>query len=129
MATPEFRVRPVTRYIVTRYTSESRDGAQHIGLETLGEFCSEKYAEQVAEALRGKPVRAQLGDVIKVDGMDGEIWAVHEWPGRRLFDVSFPGTSRNSARVEDTGAPYSALTDNAIVHEEPAAENAAVAKW
>ncbi len=49
MSQPEFRVRPVIRHIVTRY-SPPCDG--NASLETLGEFDSEQYAEIVAEALR-----------------------------------------------------------------------------
>lgn len=50
MTTPEFRVRPVIRHIVTRFTSDPERGAS--SLETLGEFANEGYAEIVAEALR-----------------------------------------------------------------------------
>jgi hypothetical protein len=54
MQKPEFRVRPVIRHVVTRYTpSHSPEPGVINGpsLETLGEFDSEGYAEIVKEAL------------------------------------------------------------------------------
>lgn len=43
----EFRVRPVTRYIVTKYTADLAAAS----VETVGEFPNEQYAEMVADAL------------------------------------------------------------------------------
>lgn len=54
MSTPEFRVRPVIRHIVTRYTpsySPEPGCVNGSSLETLAEFDSEGYAEIVREAL------------------------------------------------------------------------------
>lgn len=49
----EIRVRPVTRYVVTRYT-EDYDGEQLRGQahECLGEFSNEPHAAWVAEAAK-----------------------------------------------------------------------------
>jgi hypothetical protein len=58
METTEIRVRPVVRHVVTRYKQaeigKGPDGLPRYsaGLETLGEFDSEEYAEQVAGAMR-----------------------------------------------------------------------------
>lgn len=51
METIEYRVRQVTRFVVTRYT-ESENSAS---LETLGEFDSERFAYEVAQAMRSAP--------------------------------------------------------------------------
>ena len=48
----EVRVRPVTRYVVTRYESAHPDGCSYSGSEPLGEFDNERAAERVAAALR-----------------------------------------------------------------------------
>ena len=49
----EIRVRPVTRYVVTRYEGEVReDGRCSAGCSSLGEFDHEYYAERVAAAVR-----------------------------------------------------------------------------
>jgi hypothetical protein len=49
----EVRVRPVVRYIVTRYESGQKpDGASYGGCETIGEFANEGTADTVAMALR-----------------------------------------------------------------------------
>lgn len=61
MQLPEFRVRPVIRHVVTRYTPadplppgvNSAEGSRG-SLQTLGEFDSEGYAEIVREALAEK---------------------------------------------------------------------------
>jgi hypothetical protein len=66
MSNPEFRVRPVIRHVVTRYTKAeplppgccSTDGPRG-GLETLGEFDSEGYADIVAEALAEKAAQRE----------------------------------------------------------------------
>jgi hypothetical protein len=47
----EYRVRPVVRYVVTRYTEYPEMNATGSS-ERLGEFDSESYAETVASALR-----------------------------------------------------------------------------
>lgn len=47
----EYRVIPVTRYIVTKYESgmsENSDGTTGRSVETIGEFQSEKLAYEVA---------------------------------------------------------------------------------
>lgn len=50
--TVEYRVRPVTRYHVTRFESELHEsGAESAGCESLGEFDNEQQAFKVAEAL------------------------------------------------------------------------------
>jgi HEAT repeat protein len=66
MTTPEFRVRPVIRHVVTRYSTDDRGAS----LETLGEFNHEEYADIVAEALRERAapreyviVRQKLGEI------------------------------------------------------------------
>lgn len=46
MKTIEYRVRPVTRYIVTRYYTED----DSCGCEALGEFDSEAMADRAMEA-------------------------------------------------------------------------------
>jgi hypothetical protein len=76
MSNPEFRVRPVVRHVVTRYTRAEplppgvNADTPRGGLETLGEFDSEGYAEIVAEALAEKAapreyviVQSTLGEV------------------------------------------------------------------
>jgi len=45
----EFRVRPVTRWIVTRYENDSE--TESGSLETLGEYSNEWYAKRVKNAL------------------------------------------------------------------------------
>lgn len=50
--TVEYRVRPVTRYHVTRFESEDNpSGAGRVGCESLGEFDNESQAMKVADAL------------------------------------------------------------------------------
>lgn len=53
MKTIEYRVRPVTRYIVTRYHSENDEdtGLSGGGVETIGEFQNSQQANRVAVAL------------------------------------------------------------------------------
>lgn len=53
MKTVEYRVRPVTRYIVTRYTCERfENGNENSGsCETKGEFDSKEVAYHVGYAL------------------------------------------------------------------------------
>lgn len=49
----EIRVRPVVRYIVTKYESGTTpDGCNYGGCETVGEFANEHSADTVAMALR-----------------------------------------------------------------------------
>lgn len=58
---PEFRVRPVVRYVVTRYCHPYRDsrlttdgpidGMVHGGSAVVGEFLGENQAFEVAQAL------------------------------------------------------------------------------
>lgn len=50
--TVEYRVRPVTRYHVTRFENEDyEDGRCSGGCESLGEFDNESHAFKVADAL------------------------------------------------------------------------------
>jgi len=49
MRTVEFRVRPVTRWVVTRYEGDPTSGSG--SLETLGEYSNEWYAKRVKDAL------------------------------------------------------------------------------
>lgn len=50
--TVEYRVRPVTRYHVTRFENEDHDnGRCSGGSESLGEFDNESQAFKVADAL------------------------------------------------------------------------------
>lgn len=52
----EIRVRPVTRYVVTRfYSYELEDGAVGGGHETLAEVDHEAFAHELAEAIRANP--------------------------------------------------------------------------
>jgi len=48
--TVEYRVRPVVRYVITRYERDSETGSGAI--ETLGEFPNEGYAERTCSALK-----------------------------------------------------------------------------
>ncbi len=47
MKTVEFRVRPVTRFVVTRYTRDDDGG----DIATLGEFDNEGYANEVVKCM------------------------------------------------------------------------------
>lgn len=70
----EYRVRPVTRYIITRYHSEQMpNGLYHAGCETIGSFDNQTQAEQVANALSKAEPRSvyQSG----IPGSDGD-WSV-----------------------------------------------------
>ena len=80
----EYRVRPVTRYIVTRYTEEaaSDSGSCGAGSELVGEFPSGAAADSVADAMvtadrsRGMNSRRQrfglgLGEVVSAQRIDG----------------------------------------------------------
>jgi hypothetical protein len=49
MKSIEYRVRPVIRYVVTRYESEPETGSG--GVSTMGEFDHQEYANQVSRAL------------------------------------------------------------------------------
>lgn len=54
MSTIEYRVKPVTRYIVTRYTEDSGPGpgiSRGCGSELIGEFPSGTAADVVADAM------------------------------------------------------------------------------
>lgn len=52
----EYRVRPVTRFIVTRFTTEevSEGGCCGAGSEVIGEFPSGQQADLVADAMVAK---------------------------------------------------------------------------
>lgn len=58
MKTIEYRVRPVTRYIVTRYTCERLENGNENGgsCETKGEFDSQETAYHVGYALAKEEV-------------------------------------------------------------------------
>ena len=45
----EYRVRPVTRYVVTRYENEGPQGTA--GIRTLGEYDNQEVAQEVGYAL------------------------------------------------------------------------------
>lgn len=53
MASIQYRVREVTRYIVTRYTQDSpnENGSCGASSESIGEFLSKAAASSVAEAM------------------------------------------------------------------------------
>lgn len=77
MSNPEFRVRPVVRHVVTRFSEERTSAhdeppAYTRKLETLGEFDSEGYAEIVAEALSEK---AAPREYVLVQETMGEVMA------------------------------------------------------
>jgi hypothetical protein len=58
--TIEYRVRPVTRYIVTRFESSNEGGSCSGGSESLGEFDHEPTAYRVGYAL-AKAEHEKLG--------------------------------------------------------------------
>lgn len=81
MSQSEFRVRPVIRHIVTRYTREAplpegvMPEARKQGLETLGEFGNEEYAEQIRAALQEQ---AAPKEYVMVKHLPGEaVASVH----------------------------------------------------
>lgn len=47
MQTIEYRLRPVTRYVITRYEIDEKLG----GIRTVGEYCTHDTAFEVAYAL------------------------------------------------------------------------------
>jgi len=49
----EYKVRPVTRYVVTRYESDGQSGS----CGTIGEFDNERKAKDVARALASEEIR------------------------------------------------------------------------
>lgn len=49
MTTIQYRVRPVTRYVVTRYSEDAERRAY--GCEGMGEFDNERQANHVMDAL------------------------------------------------------------------------------
>lgn len=126
----EYQVRPVTRYLVTRYDPDAR------GSVMIGEFNHVGVAEQVGIALRsvtpgarfyssinpgedgdarrqvaGILDRKQAGDSITVDGKAASIWGIHEWiSGQRIFDVIF-NDDTPPARVLDV-QPYTVIPDS-----------------
>lgn len=69
MKTIEYRVRPVTRYVVTRFESESDgpDGRSSTGSECLGEFDNGAMAQRAMNAMSSheagrNPISAQAMD-------------------------------------------------------------------
>lgn len=57
----EYQVRPVTRYIITRYHNETTPtGGASGGVETLGEFPNQVTAELIAQALAEKEQDAKF---------------------------------------------------------------------
>lgn len=111
MQTNEFRVRPVTRFILTHFQAEEQTPDNPSGLpcrtREMGEFDAVKKAEEVGVALQalvpgstlttidGRTAeyppaalaaamaarRRGVGDVIDVDGEPADIYAVHEFCG------------------------------------------------
>jgi hypothetical protein len=77
MSQVEIRVRPVIRHVVTRFTPASEGQS---AVETLGEFDSENYAEQVAETLRQAiPKPKQYAIVERTVGEIGaRVWYAEE---------------------------------------------------
>lgn len=67
MKTIEYRVRPVTRYVVTEFFSEEGGPS---GVRTFKEFEREDDANRVADALFGLAVQEARGDVTVI-GRDG----------------------------------------------------------
>jgi hypothetical protein len=51
MKSVEFRVRPVTRFVLTRYSSHNDGHSCGGSLETLGEFDNEAYAREVMRVM------------------------------------------------------------------------------
>lgn len=127
----EFQVRPVTRYLVTRYEPEGR------GSTLVGEFHQSALAEQVGLGLKavtpharfysmvkpehnrpgvlqalGLHERKSPGDQIVVEGKLASIWAVHEWDNQRVFDVIFSDDTP-AARVVDV-LPYKCSPDTPL---------------
>jgi hypothetical protein len=60
MKTVEYRVRPVTRYVVTRFVGERDEAVGACGSETRGEFDNIDVAYEVGYAL-AKAEHEQLG--------------------------------------------------------------------
>lgn len=51
----EFKVKPITRYIITRYTANDEDfGGKVAGCESVGFFENERDADEVMDALAHK---------------------------------------------------------------------------
>jgi hypothetical protein len=69
METIEYRVRPVVRYVVTKYTSDPELGAG--SCRPMGEFDHESYAEEVAWALARK-ARSERVDQLRTVLCDGQ---------------------------------------------------------
>ena len=67
---PEYRVRPVVRYVVTRYChpyeTESAQGRIEVpgGSEVIGEFQNEGRASEVAEAMTKAELRFEAKAVL-----------------------------------------------------------------
>lgn len=62
--TVEYRVRPVTRYHVTRFESEDNpSGAGRAGCESLGEYDNESQAFKVSNALSDLEIKMFYGDI------------------------------------------------------------------
>ncbi|EPL03895.1 hypothetical protein [Pseudomonas sp. CF161] len=58
----EYQVRPVTRYVVTRYEAMSnQDGSQHgAASSVIGEFANGQIADDVAEGMVAKDIAAGI---------------------------------------------------------------------
>ena len=99
MKTSEYRVRPVTRYVVTEYKSEDDgNGRASGGCSIIGEFPNQHYAEKVAESMRFEaetriPSAHQIGDMVELTfsgkaAMSGcRVEAVRFEPGKVRYDV------------------------------------------
>lgn len=101
MSKPEFRVRPVVRHVVTRYTSEAHSGS----LETLGEFNNEGYADIVTEALRERvaPREYVIVEQTQGDPMARVLFAYDEQEAQtRMAEMAKDGKSyRVFSRIKE----------------------------
>ena len=65
----EYRVRPVQRYVITRYEEESREGyGSNAGSEPLGEFDNWERAIDIAQRL------ASSEEGAKYIGAEQQVW-------------------------------------------------------
>lgn len=69
----EYKIRPVVRYSVTRYHSESSDGGKgSAGCETLGVYDNERLAERALNAFQAEEENETSGHVVWRDSI-GEL--------------------------------------------------------
>lgn len=74
----EFKVRPVTRYIVTKYTSGNYG---HAGSENLGEFQNVQMANQVCHAMAVSHLN---------DGVEGVCEVYYKLYSHEYDETEFP---------------------------------------